>query len=398
MIKKIIKKSFILMLGAVILAILTAAGILLIKVDFSNPENLDMFVQAKIKKAEIPGISFAIIKNGKLDSINNYGDFDAENKKPVTENTLFQIASVSKTITATAVMQLYEKGLIKLDDDVNRYLPFKIIHPKFPDTAITFRMLLTHTSGIDNNWDVYESLYTIKNGGGDSPVSLEQFIKGFLVQGGEWYDGEKNFIPLAPGTQCNYSNPGYALLGCLVERITNMPFNEYCQENIFNPLEMNSSKWLLKETELSKLAIPYDEHNAALPHYSFPTYPDGSLKTSTQEYAHFILAILNGGKYNSAAILSRQSLEEMFRPQADENKQALAWSYSIPEDLLMKDFSGKQLVGHTGSDPGVFSMTLFNRDNKNGLILFMNKEIKMDVKTINIYLLVRRLIHEANLV
>ena len=395
---KIIKKIFQGILALILLAVVIVVLVLAINVDFSNPKNLDTFVQGKIKKAEIPGLSVAFIRNGKLDEIKNYGYYDVEQNKPVTENTIFQIASVSKTITATAVMQLVEKGLIDLDGDINRYLPFPIRHPEYPDTPLTIRMLLTHTSGIANNWDVYESFYTTSSGGGDSPVSLEQFVEGFLSPGGTWYDPQNNFIPGKPGTVTNYSNPAYALLGYLVEEVTQMPFDDYCKKAIFEPLEMDRTAWLLKDTDLLEKAIPYDLKNNPLPHYSFASYPDGALKVSTKDFSSFILAIMNDGKYKDKTLLNPDTLEEMFRPQADEGKQALMWDYSIPESLLMNDFSGRQLVGHTGSDPGIFTFVLFNRETKNGLIFFSNKELDLNIKTVNTYLLVRRLIREAGLV
>ncbi len=395
---KIIKKIFQGILALILLAVVIVVLVLAINVDFSNPKNLDTFVQGKIKKAEIPGLSVAFIRNGKLDEIKNYGYYDVEQNKPVTENTIFQIASVSKTITATAVMQLVEKGLIDLDGDINRYLPFPIRHPEYPDTPLTIRMLLTHTSGIANNWDVYESFYTTSSGGGDSPVSLEQFVEGFLSPGGTWYDPQNNFVPGKPGTVANYSNPAYALLGYLVEEVTQMPFDDYCKKAIFEPLEMDRTAWLLKDTDLLEKAIPYDLKNNPLPHYSFASYPDGALKVSTKDFSSFILAIMNDGKYKDKTLLNPDTLEEMFRPQADEGKQALMWDYSIPESLLMNDFSGRQLVGHTGSDPGIFTFVLFNRETKNGLIFFSNKELDLNIKTVNTYLLVRRLIREAGLV
>lgn len=146
-----------LILGALIIALAT---ITFIQVDFSNPKDLEKFVQVKMKKSGMTGVSIAIIKDNQIDRIINYGDADREKDIPITNDTVFQIASVSKTVTATAVIQLVEKGTIQLDDDINTFLPIRIVHPKFPDTPITFRMLLNHTSGIDNNWKLYDSLYT----------------------------------------------------------------------------------------------------------------------------------------------------------------------------------------------------------------------------------------------
>lgn len=394
---RIIKRVLQGFLALLVLALLAAAIILATQVDLSNSKELDAFIQGKMNKAEIPGLSMAIIRDGELVEVKGYGYFDKDKRQPVTQDTLFQIASVSKTITATAVMQLVEKGLLDLDEDINQYLPFPVRHPQYPHIPITVRMLLTHTSGIANNWEVYNSFYTIDSGGGDSPISLEQFVKGFLLPGGQWYDARKNFVPGEPGTVYNYSNPGFALLGYLVEQVAQIPFDQYCEKNIFEPLEMDHAAWLLKDVDLSMLAVPHDEKNQPLPHYSFASYPDGALKVSIKEYAHFIHAILNDGQYKNKTILKPATLDEMFRPQAKAGKVALMWDYGILEDFYMKGLSEKKLAGHTGADPGIFTLVLLHRDSKNGLILFSNKELSLNTKTLNTYFMVRRLIGEAGL-
>lgn len=147
---------------AVIIAVIIA-----INTDFSSPDNPDVFIERKIAKADIPGISIAMINGDKITSSWQAGFADAENQIPVTKDTLFQIASTSKTVTGTAVMQLYERGLLDLDDDINQYLPFTILHPQYPDNPISFRRLLNHTAGMKDNWNVYDSFYTISTGGGD---------------------------------------------------------------------------------------------------------------------------------------------------------------------------------------------------------------------------------------
>ena len=394
---KVIGKILLWMLAGIAGLALLFFAILAFNTNFSNPDNLEDFVQGKMQKAHIPGISIAFIKDDQVTSTIHAGYADVENQIPVTEETLFQIASVSKTVTGLAIMQLYEQGLIHLDDDINQYLPFEVVHPKFPEVPITFRMLLTHTAGIANNWEVYDSLYTIEAGGGDSPVSLEQFVQGFLTPGGEWYDGDANFTGTKPGDAFHYSNPGYALLGYLVEEVTQTDFPVYCKTNIFEPLEMNSTAWLLADTNIANLAVPYDPEQTPLPHYSFATYPDGTLKTTAREYAHLLIAMLNDGSYQGKTLLQPETLEEMLTATADEGNQALTWSYSTLEDIYMGKLQNAKIAGHTGGDPGIFTITLFNRENKTGLVMFMNTEISLNMKILNFYRLVERVVQEAGL-
>jgi len=117
---RIIKRVLQGFLALLVLALLAAAIILATQVDLSNSKELDAFIQGKMNKAEIPGLSMAIIRDGELVEVKGYGYFDKDKRQPVTQDTLFQIASVSKTITATAVMQLVEKGLLDLDEDINQ--------------------------------------------------------------------------------------------------------------------------------------------------------------------------------------------------------------------------------------------------------------------------------------
>jgi CubicO group peptidase (beta-lactamase class C family) len=388
---KILKWAGIILLAA----ILIIAMIFLVNTDLSNPDDVQTFLDNKLSKLGIAGASAVFIENGEITQHYQYGYADLENTISVNEQTVFQIASISKTVTGTAIMQLYENGAFDLDDDINDYLPFPVRHPEFPDTSITFRMLLTHTSGIDNNWDVYDSLYTTDSGGGDSPVSLEEFAHGFFIPGGEYYDATLNFTETAPGEAYLYSNTAYALLGYLVEEISGKPFPVYCKTHIFEPLDMPNTTWLLADTDISKLAIPYD-NEAALPHYSFATYPDGTLKTTPEEYSHLMIAMMNNGEYSGNQILQPETVQEMLTPVANENRQALTWDYGVPNELFMGKYNNGNIVGHTGGDPGIFTIAMFNKENKNAVVIFMNEGPALDWKTINFLQFIKRLILEIS--
>jgi len=139
---------------------------------------LDSFIVAKMEQYHFPGLAACIVKDDKIIWKNNYGYANIEQEKLVSDSTLFYIASVSKTFTATVIMQLWERGMFELDDDVNDYLSFNVRNPNHPDIPITFRMLLTHTSSISSDGKggvFYETR------GGDSPIGLGYFLENFLV-------------------------------------------------------------------------------------------------------------------------------------------------------------------------------------------------------------------------
>jgi hypothetical protein len=138
--KSRLKKVFMVIGGFLGVIVLIIAGTALIQLDFSNDENLDVFIETKMAASDIRGLTAVFIENEDVTWSRNYGYADQENTKQVTDETIFQIASVSKTVTGVAIMQLYENGLIDLDSSINSYLPFEIINPNFPEQEITVRI------------------------------------------------------------------------------------------------------------------------------------------------------------------------------------------------------------------------------------------------------------------
>ena len=186
-----------------------------------HPE-LDNFLIKKMEKSDRIGMQAAYISNGELSWAGSYGVRTFQTHDKVNDSTLFMIASTSKPVTALALMKLFDQGKLNLDDDINIHLPFEVRNPNFPENKITIRMLLSHVASFRDNWDMLEIGYTIDQGG-DSPMSLENFIKNYLLEGGEYYSREKNYLLTAPGKHQRYSNVGYDLIGLLVEQISGRP-------------------------------------------------------------------------------------------------------------------------------------------------------------------------------
>jgi len=274
---------------------------------------------------------------------------------------VMNIASISKTFTATAVMQLWEKDLIRLDSDINLYLPLTIRNPHHPEQPITIFHLLTHTSSIVDG-EFYDASYS----DGDPMVSLADWIAAYLVPGGRFYQKEQNFSQAEPGSQHEYSNVGFGLLGYLVERISGMPFNEYCRKYIQEPVGMTNSGWLIEEINCNNHITPYEfkeDQNQPLELYSFPNYPDGLLRTSVRELSNFLIAIMNGGVYKNVRILEKSTLNKMLQSAVEmEQGQGLCW----------QQIKFESLWGHSGGDPGVATYMYFNPGTNTGVIVFQN--------------------------
>lgn len=372
--------------------IVITIAVIVVNVDFSNPTNLEEYVHNKLEKADVKGASIAIIKNNKIAKTINSGD--ANEKNEVNDETLFQISSLSQVVTATAVMKLIEENFIQLDDDVNNYLPFKLKNPKYPKDSITIRMLLNHTSSIQDHQDILDQLYTMKEGGGDSDITLEQFAKGYFKEGGKWYSKEKNFTTKKPGEKFKYSHAGYGLLGFIVEHVTQMPFDKYVKETIFKPLKMRKTEWLYEKIETDNIASPY-EYGKEIPYYASPFYSDGALKTNILDFSKFLTSM--SIEETAPTILQPETIQEMLKPQSNDGKQALGWSFSTLDELYLKKLNHGKIIGHTGSEAGFFSLALYNREKGNGLIIFLNKKVELEMSSINLRMMIKRLVKEANL-
>ncbi|WP_147041287.1 serine hydrolase domain-containing protein [Skermanella aerolata] len=332
-------------------------------------------VSEELHRLDVPGMSAVIVKNGRVACTAVAGMANIEKNRPVEPDTVFAWASVSKTVTAAAIMKLVENGAFKLDDDINAYLPFPVRIPACPEKPITFLHLLTHTSSIVES--EYEGVYADLYVKGDSPVALGDFLKDYLVPSGTYYDGENNFKRTCPGTVSSYSNVGVGLLGYLVEVVAGTPFELYTRDHIFAPLGMNEAAWKLSGLNVEHVAMPYSGDQSSgfkpLGHLGFPTFPDGLLRTSAPQLARFLLMFMQFGELDGTRVLSQESVTKMRRvyfPNLDDS-QGLIWFY---------DSFGprKRVIGHDGSDPGTNSMMYFDPEDGAGVLLVANGSWERD--------------------
>jgi CubicO group peptidase (beta-lactamase class C family) len=209
-------------------AVMFLTGPLLEQEKIPLPER-DAFIRERMAASYMPGVAACIIQDDRITWSGGYGWADVEKQVPMTPDTIMNIASVSKTITTTALMQLWEKKKFRLDDDVSDYLPFSIRNPRYPEISITFQHLLTHTSSITDS-QTYEDNYSCEN-----PSSLLDWIAGYLIPNGAFFDADENFLSQPPGGRFKYSNVAFGLVGLLVEFVSGDSFAAYCRKNIFKP-------------------------------------------------------------------------------------------------------------------------------------------------------------------
>ena len=350
--------------------------------------SLDDFIRTQMAAARVPGLAACIVKDDAIVWARGYGLRDVERGLPVTPRTPFMLASISKTITGTALMQQWDLGRFALDDDVERHLAFPLDHPLFPADDVTFRQVLSHVASIRDNWGVMGSLYTT----GDSPILLGRFLAGYLVPGGKWYDPGKNFYAAAPGTKFAYSNIGFALAGHLVEAIEGVPFDLYCQAAIFQPLGMQDTSWRFADFAPDSVAMPYGWNPSTqsfVPYgqYGYPDYPNGGLRSSVRDLARFLLAHMNRGSWNGVQLLSPAAEAEMRTIQypALNTTQGLAF--------YTWKLGGMQLLGHAGGDMGVSTEMWMRPERRTGVIVLTNGDAVLP----QVFDVLERLFREAEL-
>jgi CubicO group peptidase (beta-lactamase class C family) len=329
---------------------------------------LDRFIQEQMSEAYVPGLAAAITRGGELVWAKGYGWANPVRRSRVSIDTPFMLASVSKLVTGTAVMQLVEQGALELDVDINRYLPFPVRNPHADTPPITVRSLLAHVSGLRDS-EVLGRLYVQ----GDSPVSLERLLRGYLVPGGEYYD-PSHYAVNGAEQEWRYANIGYALLGYLVERAGGREFPVQCQERIFAPLQMNRSHWFLDEHDRATLAMPSfpvirsGGAVAYLPfgHYGYPDYPDGQLRASVSELARFMAALAQGGQWGGSRILEEETVQRMRAPSYPMLNPGMGLAFFRVTE------AGRDWVMHTGGDRGVNTMFYLDPAEGLGVIILAN--------------------------
>jgi len=344
----------------------------------------------------IPGLSACLVhKQGHILWSQNFGYANLATNEKMSFDHVQNIASISKTFTTVAAMQQIEAGLLDLDADVNDYLPFDFRHPGYPDQAITARMLMRHASGLRDG-SVYARHYAC----GDPRMSLGVWINEYLDQSGVFYNADENFAPWAPGEKYEYCNVSFGLLGHLVEITSGLSLPDYCERNIFTPLGMSRTRWMIADIDPDMTTTPYTwvEENTArgpswggvplgviksggptlqntLPNgynanciYNHPNYPDGFLRTSVAQMATWAQLWLGDGEIDGVRLLNPGTTQNMFTGDgfaAPGERQGLTW-YSGHE------IDGEPLWGHDGSDPGVSTSLLMARDTGLAAVVFTN--------------------------
>ena len=322
-------------------------------------------IRAIMSQTNVVGVSVAVVKNNKIIYTHSFGLKNIETNTPLTDDCIFRIASISKSFSATSIMQLVEAKKLSLEDDASDLIGFPLRNPKFPDKVITLKMLLSHRSSI-NDSQGYFSLDSI------NPVTNPNYAKCY-----------NNY---EPGTGYMYCNLNYNMTGAIIEKFSGERFEQYVKHHVLDPLNIYGG-YCVDSLDKNLFATIYDFNketakfinspNAYAPrseeiaHYEMgkttPIFsPTGGMKISATDLAKYMIMHMNLGKANGKRIISKRSARLMQTPLSSDENYGLA---ILKTDKLIE---GKTLTGHTGSAYGLFSTMFFEPNEKFGIVVISN--------------------------
>ena len=325
-------------LSGAIFSLFLTANLLAAPASLDNPADVEAYVDGIVKPLmknnNSPSGTVAIIRNGQLIFAKGYGFQDVAKQIPVDPyKTLFRPGSTSKLFTWVSVMQLVEQGKLDLDTDVNTYLKTFKIKDTFAQ-PITLRDIMTHTSGFEDGALGYLIV--------DDPAEALPLAEAM-----------EKYQPLRvnpPRTHTAYSNYATALAGLIVANVSGLSFQDYVQQNIFDPLGMVNASFVepLPESLAGQMAVSYTVEAGAFVEKPFEIIasfaPAGSLSASATDMLKFAQAILNGGELNGARILKPETVKEMLTRNFSHDDRLMGMALGFYET----DENGVRLVGHGG--------------------------------------------------
>ena len=322
-------------------------------------------IQSLLATTPAVGLSVAVVKGNKVIYNHSFGYKDLDKKIPLNNQDIFRIASISKSFTTTAIMQLVGKGQLNLDQDVSELVGFNVRNPKFPNKVITLKMLLSHRSSI-NDSEGYFSLDAIDPG-----------------KNANWTKCYNNYEPDKGYMYCNLN---YNMAGSIVEKIAGMRFDHYIKQQILDPLGLYGgynvntldSNLFAKIYEYNKDSArfifspnAYASRKEEISNYTMgrttPIFsPTGGMKISAHDLAEYMIMHSQLGKHKGVRIMPKKLAKQMQEVLSEEEL------YGMAIETTNKLIEGKSMIGHTGSAYGLYSLMFFEPKEQFGFVLITN--------------------------
>jgi CubicO group peptidase (beta-lactamase class C family) len=328
----------------------------------------------ELKNAGVVGSSFVFLKDGKIVSETHYGTLNAATGQPVNADTIYHWASNTKPFTGIAIMQLRDRGLLKLDDPLTKYLPeLRGVHNKFGSMdEITIRHLMTHSAGFRNSiwpWDKGEPWEPFE------PTEYSQLVAMFPF----------TEILFKPGSKFSYSNPGIIFLGKIIEKLTGDDYEVYVDKNILKPLRMYRSYfdatpyYLLKDRSHSYYIENGRRTEARFDANTGITVSNSGLNSPLADMVKYLNFLVGtGDRSNHEVVLRRSSLEEMWKPQLPTTIDANGnngFTTDIGLIFFVNKVENRTFYGHGGDQNGFISYIDFDPATRQASILVFNTNV-----------------------
>jgi CubicO group peptidase (beta-lactamase class C family) len=353
--------------------------------------------QKVFEQNELMGMSVLLIYDGKSVWEGYFGLADSLRRIPISERTRYRVASISKMVTATALLQLWEAGRVDLDADVSQYLGWPLKHPKHEKVPITLRHLMSHRSGI-RDCDAY---YNFSGKMIPEKLNIQE-----LFLSNRKYFADDLFADHAPGKYFSYANCTWGLVATVVEKVSGERFDDYCRQHILQPLGMKADFNVAEIDSMNDIAVLYrfidgkwtpqaDDYQGKRPaSRAFAAYeagqnglifgPQGSLRASAQDLSRIAFMLMNDGTWNGHRILKKETVMTMLDEQwtNDGNNgdtggdffhsYGLAIHRTLNQDSSDMVFPDRRMTGHPGDAYGLLSGLYFEKKSKAGIVFITN--------------------------
>ncbi len=328
-------------------------------------DRLDQLFKNHLAHIAAPGFSVAVVKNGKVIMAKGYGKRIIKQAKPMTEDTMLSIGSLTKSFTAMAILQLQEKGLLNIDDPVIKYLPWFRSSDKAKSDTITLRMLLNNSSGLS------PSFTNLSRNLSQNADALENGVRAMSS-----YE-----IKRKPGESFEYLNEGWNTLGLIVEKTTGMSWEQYLQKNILTPLQMTHSS--ADRSVLENMDVATGHYSGITPVPASMIHIQGSLPagsgffSTADDLSRYLMALVNGGKWDGKRLLSSESMSELWTPTVS----LTGLSYEMGGDgkpshyamgWIVSEFDGEPYISHGGETTTSSSEAMIDPVHKSAVVILYN--------------------------
>jgi len=327
----------------------TSTGLLLKSI--TSKDTSASFVEAtetKLKNEFVGNLAMVLLEGGEV-SDDYYYSID----EPIDKQSIFQMASVSKWVTAWGIFALIEEGKITIDDSVEKHLSrWHLPESEFNNNEVTIRNLLCHTSGLIDG---------LGYAGFSSQDSVQTLEESLTKATDAYYTKGITKVGYQPGTKYKYSGGGYTLLQLIIEEVSGQSFNDYMTETVFKPLKMDNSFFHWSDTSSLHLATFYDSDSSVAPHYKYTALAAASLYTNIEDMTLFLKA-----NFSNNQVLKRETINRMSESHIPPGQGM----HGLGPMIFGKTGAGDLIIGHDGtSRAAINNAARINLKTRDGIVI-----------------------------